>query len=53
MLQNWKTTVPQKCEELLKLPLFSRSKCQDLELNFHPEASKNHNFLQYFVQFKL
>jgi len=40
LLDSWKSTVPQKCEELLKLPLFFRSKCHELELNFHPEASE-------------
>lgn len=39
LLENWKITVSQKCEELLKLPLFSRrSKCNELQLNFHPEV---------------
>lgn len=52
LLENWKVAVPQKCEELLKLPLFSRgSKCNELQLNFHPEV----NFIiklfkfQYFM----
>lgn len=39
LLENWKATAPQKCEELLKLPLFTRrSKCNELQLNFHPEV---------------
>lgn len=40
LLENWKVAVPQKCEELLKLPLFSRGyKCNELQLNFHPEVN--------------
>lgn len=41
LLENWKMTVSTKCEELLKLPLFvRRSKCNELELNFHPEVNR-------------
>lgn len=45
LLERWKATAPQKCEELLKLPLFSRrSRCNELQLNFHPEVY----FIFYF-----
>lgn len=40
LIENWKVTVPTKCEELLKLPLFARRfKCNELQLNFHPEVN--------------
>lgn len=41
LIEKWKATVPKKCDELLKLPLFARrSKCNELQLNFHPEVNK-------------
>lgn len=41
LIENWKVSVPKKCEELLKLPLFARrSKCNELQLNFHPEVNQ-------------
>jgi len=41
LMDNWKVTVSKRCEELLKLPLFDRrSKCNELQLNFHPEVTQ-------------
>lgn len=40
LIENWKKNVANKCEEFLKLPLFSRrAKCNELQLNFHPEVN--------------
>lgn len=49
LIDNWKVTVSKRCEELLKLPLFDRrSKCNELQLNFHPEVNKI-----YFILFNI
>lgn len=49
LIENWKINVAYKCEEFLKLPLFSRrAKCNELQLNFHPEV--NH-ILQLFIYY--
>lgn len=56
LIENWKSTVSTKCQELLKLPLFVRkSKCNELQLNFHPEVNQillfkiiNYNNMQVF-----
>lgn len=46
LIENWKVSVPKKCEELLKLSLFARkSKCNELQLNFHPEVNLIYNYL--------
>lgn len=49
LIENWKITVPKKCKELLELPLFNRrSKCNELQLNFHPDV--NQIFKSFFNQ---
>jgi hypothetical protein len=41
LIENWKVNVAKKCEELLELSLFTRkSKCNELQLNFHPEVNQ-------------
>jgi len=48
LIDDWKVTVSKRCEELLKLPLFDRrSKCNELQLNFHPEVTQ----IIYFLLF--
>jgi len=54
LIDNWKVTVSKRCEELLKLPLFDRrSKCNELQLNLHPEVTQIYfhysNFNVYLI----
>lgn len=49
LIENWKITVSKKCKELSQLPLFNRkSKCNELQLNFHPDV--NQMFISTFHQ---
>ncbi|KAL4135288.1 hypothetical protein QTP88_006906 [Uroleucon formosanum] len=54
LIDNWKVTVSNRCEELLKLPLFDRrSKCNELQLNFHPELVAILREVHYFRSYEL